>query len=181
MDTSAPVFYAGGLPALISTGDHLYVPPLKNWLLFVSCHIPQNRREGGNAHARLWSTRAQPRSGREKGNTEICKQVSGRFSEQYSGGTQLSPGSVSLPRRRKDLCLPSCGDAAEYSEEPVVQEDAKRLQGRRCRNTQDNYGKEPSDPYINSEGIPIKSSIRENASNEQPSDDAGTGRECDDE
>ena len=115
----------------------------------------------------------------EEGDTEICKQVSGHFSKQYGGGTQLSPGSIPLPRRRKDLCLPSCRDAAEYSEEPVVREDAKRLQGRRCRNTQDNYGKEPSDPYLNSEGISTKSSIRENASNGQPSDDAGTGRESD--
>ena len=49
----------------------------------------------------------------------------------------------------------------------------------KCRNTQDNYGEEPSDPYLNSEGIPTKSSIRENASNGQPSDDAGTGRESD--
>ena len=114
----------------------------------------------------------------EKGDTEICKQVSGCVSDQYGGGTQQSPGSVPLPRR-KDLRLPSCGNAAEYSEEPVVQQDGKRLQGRRYRNTQDNYGTESSDSYLNSERIPTKNSIKENASNEQPSDDETTGRECD--
>ena len=126
----------------------------------------------------MWSTRARPRSGK-KGDTEICKQVSGHVSDQYGGGTQQSPGSVPLPRRRKDLCLPSCRNAAEYSEKPVVRQDGKRLQGRRYRNTQDNYGTESSDSYLNSERIPTKSSIRKNASNEQPSDDETTGRECD--
>ena len=62
---------------------------------------------------------------------------------------------------------------------PIVREDAKRLQSQRCGNTQDNYGKESSDTYLNSEGIPTKGSIRANASNGQPPDDAGTGREGD--
>ena len=53
------------------------------------------------------------------------------------------------------------GDATEYSEELVVREDGKRLQSRRNINTKDNYGKEPSDSYINSKGIPTKGSIRE--------------------
>ena len=115
-----------------------------------------------------------PDSG-EEGDPKICTQVWGRVSEQYGAGTQRSPGAVSLPKRRKDVHLPSGGDAAEYSEKPVVREDAKRLQSRRCGNTQDNYGKESSDTYFNSEGIPTKGSIRANASNGQPSDDAGTG------
>ena len=34
--------------------------------LCVSCHIPPNRREGGNGHARLWSTRAQHRYGKRR-------------------------------------------------------------------------------------------------------------------
>ena len=177
MDTSTPVFYAAGLPALISTGiTFIYL------LLKVGCylfHAISHQTEGRVAKATPGCGQHEhsPDPG-EEGDTEICKQVSGRFSEQYGGGTQQSPGSISLPRRRKNICLPSCRDATEYSEEPVIREDAKRLQGRRYTNTQDNYGKEPSGPCINSPGIPTKCGIRENASNEQSSNDEGTGREC---
>ena len=176
MDTSAPVFYAAGLPALISTGVTCIY-----FLLKAACylfHAISHKTKGRVAMTMPGCGQHEYSSDQgEEGDTEICKQVLGHFSEQYGGGIQRSSGSVPLSRRRKDLCLPSCRDAAEYSKEPVVREDAKRLQGRRCRNTQDNYGEEPSDPYLNSEGIPTKSSIRENASNGQPSDDAGTGRE----
>ena len=178
MDTSEPVFYTAGLPALISTGVTCIY-----FLLKAACylfHAISHKTEGRVATTMPGCGQHEysPDQG-EESDTEICKQVLGRFSDQYGRGTQRSPGSVPLPRRGKDLCLPSCGDAAEYSKEPVVQEDAKRMQGQRCKNTQDNYGEEPSDPYLNSEGIPTKSSIRANASNGKPSDDAGTGRESD--
>ena len=52
-----------------------------------------------------------------QGYTEIREQVSGSSTEQYGGGTQRSPGSIFLPRRRQDVCLPSHGDAPEYTEE----------------------------------------------------------------
>ena len=178
MDTSTFFLYAAGLPALISTGITCIYFLLKvGGYLF---HAISYKTEGRVATATpgCGQQELSPDPG-EKGDTEICKQVSGRVSDQYGRGTQQSPGSVPLPRRRKDLRLPSCGNAAEYSEEPVVQQDGKRLQGRRYRNTQDNYGTESSDSYLNSERIPTKSSIRKNASNEQPSDDETTGRECD--
>ena len=53
----------------------------------------------------------------KEGHMEVCEQIPGHFSEQYGGGTQRSSGSIFLPRRRQDVCLPSHGDAAEHTEE----------------------------------------------------------------
>ena len=52
-----------------------------------------------------------------QGHTEVREQVSGNSTEQYGRGTQRSPGSIFVPRRRQDVCLPSRGDAPEYTEE----------------------------------------------------------------
>ena len=114
----------------------------------------------------------------KEGHTEVCKQISGHLSEQYGGGTQRSPGSIFLPRRRQNLCLPSHRDAAEHTEEPTFRENEKRLQGRRHRNPQDNNGKEPSDPCVNSAGIFTKRGSRDNASDGQSSNDEGIGTKC---
>ena len=68
---------------------------------------------------------------REEGDTEVRTQISG-CSTQHGGGTQQSPGSVSLPGRRKNIHFSSCGDVTEYPAEPVVQEDGKRLKGQKA-------------------------------------------------
>ena len=54
---------------------------------------------------------------RKEGHTEVYEQISGDLSEQYGAGTQRSSGSLSVPRRRQDVRLPSRGDVAEYPEE----------------------------------------------------------------
>ena len=115
----------------------------------------------------------------KEGHTEVCEQIPGHSSEQYGGGTQRSPGSIFLPRRRQDLCLPSHGDAPGYTEESTFQENAKRLQGRRHRTTQDNNGRGPSDPCVNPTGIFTKRGSRDNASDGQSSNDEANGRKCD--
>ena len=114
-----------------------------------------------------------------EGHTEVYKQIPGNPTEQYGGGTQRSPGSIFLPRRRQDVCLPSRGDAPEHTEESTFRENAKRLQGRRHQNPQDYNGKGPGDPYVNPTGIFTKCGSRDNASNEQSSNDEGNGRKCD--
>ena len=113
---------------------------------------------------------------RKEGHTEVYEQISGDNTKQYGTGTQRSPGSLSVPRRRQDICLPSHGDVAEYPEEPPFRQNAKRLQGRRHRDTQDYYGEEPGGPYANPTGVFTKSGSWSNASDGQPSDDERTGR-----
>ena len=105
MDTSVPVFYAAGLPALISTGITCIYLLIKvaSYLFHAISHKTKGRvamtTPGCGQHE------YSPDPG-QKGDMKICKQVSGRFSEQYGGGTQRSPGSVPLPRRRKDPMPP---------------------------------------------------------------------------
>ena len=78
-----------------------------------------------------------------QGHTEVREQVSGNTTEQYGGGTQRSPGSIFVPRRRQDLRLPSGGDAPEYNDQPAFRQNAKRLQGGRHRDSQEYHGKRP--------------------------------------
>ena len=57
--------------------------------------------------------------------------------------------------------------------------NAKRLQGGRHQNSQEYYGKGPSDSYVNPTGVFMKCRSRDNASDEQSSNDEGNGRKCD--
>ena len=62
---------------------------------------------------------------------------------------------------------------------PLFRENAKRLQGGRHRNSQDINGKGPSDPCVNPTGVFTKRGSRDNASDEQSSNDEGNGRKRD--
>ena len=116
-----------------------------------------------------------------QGHTEVHEQVSGNSTEQYGRGTQRSPGSIFVPRRRQDVCLPSRGDAPEYTEEPTFRQNAKRLQGGRHRDSQEYNGKGPCDPYANPTGVFMKCRSRDNASDGQSSNDETIGGKCDHE
>ena len=104
---------------------------------------------------------------------------SGNTTKQYGGGTQRSPGSIFVPRRRQDICLSSHGDASEYKDEPAFRQNAKRLQGGRYRDSQEHHGKGPGDSYPNPTGVFTKSRSRDNASNGKSSDDETNGGKCD--
>ena len=169
-----PVFYAAGLPALISTGiTFIYL------LLKVGCYVfyaISHKTEGRLAAATPGGSQQEHSPDtRKESHTEVYEQISGDSTEQYGAGTQRSPGSVSVPRRRQDLCLPSHWDATEYPEEPPFQQNAKRLQGGRHRNTTDYYGEGPGGSYANSTGVFTESGSWTNASDGQPSDDERTG------
>ena len=141
------------------------------------CHIPPNWREGGNGHARLWSTRAQCRYGKRRPHTSLWTNTRTSYRTIWRRDPKI-PRVHFLPRRRQDLCLPSHGDAPEHTEESTFWENAKRLQGRRHRNPQDINGKGPGDPCVNPTGIFTKHGSRDNASDEQSSNDEGNGRKC---
>ena len=176
MDSNSNVLYStAGLPALISTGiTFIYIVLKVCQYLF---HAISHQTEGRVATAA--SGCGQPEhsaaTGKE-GHTEVCEQIPGHFSEQYGGGTQRASGSVFLPRRRQDVCLPSHGDAAEHTEESTFRENVKGLPGRRHRNPQDNNGRGPCNSFVNPTGIFTNGGSRDNDSDEQPLDDEGNGR-----
>ena len=174
MDTSVPVFYAAGLPALISTGITLI------YFLLKACryvYTISHKTQGRLAAATLGCGQQEhsPNT-RKEGHTEVYEQISGDTTGQYGARTQRSPGSLSVPRRRQDLRFPPCRDAVEYSTESPVPQNAKRLQGGRHRNTTDYYGEGPGGPYDNSTGVFTESCSWTNESDGQPSDDERTGR-----
>ena len=146
MDAYKDVFYAAGLPALISTRITLVYFLLKAYQFAV--YALSHQTEGRLAAATPGGCKQEYGSIEgEEGHEEVHEQVSGNISDQYGAGIQQSFGSVSLSRRRKDVCLAACRNAEEYSVEPSVRENAKRLQSRRNRTTENNNGQGPGGSY----------------------------------
>ena len=91
MDSNSNVFYAAGLPALISTGITFI------YFLLKACHylfhaLP-HQAEGGLAMATPGCGKQEhsPTTGTE-GHSEVCDKIPGHFNKQYGGGTQRSSG-----------------------------------------------------------------------------------------
>ena len=175
MDYNPNVLYAAGLPALISTGITFI------YFLLKACHFVlyalSHKTEGRLAAAMPGSGQQEhsPNT-RKEGHTEVYEQISGDNTEQYGTGTQRPSGSLPVPRKQQDICLSSHRDVTEYPEEPPFRQNAKRLPGRRYRNTTDYYGEGPGGTYDNSTGVFTESGGWTNATDGQPSDDERTGR-----
>ena len=60
----------------------------------------------------------------EEGHTEVCEQIQGSLSEQYGLRPERSPGTILLPRRGQNICLPSIGNVTGHTEEKM-QKDCK--------------------------------------------------------
>ena len=152
MDSYKDVFYATGLPALISTGITLVYFLLKAYQFAVYAVSHQTK---GRLAAATPGDRKQEHSliEGEEGHTEVHEQVPGSISDQYGTGIQQPSGSISLSRRWKDVCLAARRNAEEYSVEPSVRENAKRLPSRRNRTTKNDNGQGPGGTYGDSTGV----------------------------
>ena len=166
MDSYKDVFYAAGLPALISTGITLVYFLLKAYQFAV--HAVSHQTEGRLAAATPGG-RKQEHSSIEgdQGHTEVHEQVPRSISDQYGAGIQQPSGSLSLSGRRKDICLAARRNAEEYSVEPSVPENAKRLPSLRNRSTENGDGQRPSGAYGDSSGVFAEGSGWPDAANEQ--------------
>ena len=175
MDSYKDVLYAAGLPALISTGITLIYFLLKAYQFAV--YALSHKTEGRLAAATPGGRKQEHRSieGKE-GHTEVHEQVSGDITDQYGAGIQQPSGSFSVPRRRKDICISARRNVTEYSEEPSVRQNEKRLPGGRSRTTTNNNGEGPGGTYDDSTGVFTESGGWTNAANGQSSDDERTGR-----
>ena len=162
-----------GLPALISTGITLVYFLLKAYQCAV--YALSHKTEGRLAAATP-SGRQQEHSSieGEEGHTQVHEQVFGSISNRYGAGIQQPSGSVSLSRRRKDICIAACRNAEEYSGEPSVRENGKRLQSRGNRSTKNNNGQRPSGAPDDSTGVFAEGGSWTNAANEQSRNDGRT-------
>ena len=93
------------------------------------------------------------------------------FQTSMAQGSNNPPGPFSLSGRRKNVCLAARRNAEEYSVEPSVRENAKRLSSRRNRSTENNNGQRPGSAYGDSTGVFAEGSGWPNAANEQSSND----------
>ena len=170
MDSYKEVLYAAGLPALISTGITLLYFLLKAYQFAV--YALSHQTEGRLAVAMPGGRQQEHGSiEREKGYKEVHEQVSGNISDQYGAGIQQPSGAVSLSRRLKDVCITARRNAEEYSVEPFVRENAKRLQGRGNRNSENNDGQRPGGAHDDSTGVLAEGGGWTNAANEQSRND----------
>ena len=174
MDSHTKVLYAAGLPALILTRITLIYFLLKAYHFAV--YALSHKTEGRLAAATPGSGKQEHRSieGKE-GHTEVYEQVSGDITEQYGAGIQQSSGSFPVPRRQQDLHISSRRNVTEYSEEPSVRQNEKRLPGRRSRTSTNFHGEGPGSTYDDSTGVFTESGGWTNAANGQSSDDERTG------
>ena len=173
MDSYKEVLYAAGLPALISTGITLVYFLLKAYQFAV--YALSHKTEGRLAAATPGGRQQEHSSIEgEEGHTQVHEQVSGSISNQYGAGIQQPSGSVSLSRRRKDICIAARRNAEEYSGEPFVRENGKRLQSRGIRGTENINGQRPGGAYDDSTGVLAEGGGWPNAANEQSRNDGRT-------
>ena len=166
MDTYKDVFYAAGLPALISTGITLVYFLLNAYQFAV--HAVSHQTKGRLAAATPGGRQQEHRSIEgDQGHTKVPEQVPRSISDQYGAGIQQPSGSFSLSGRRKNICLAARQNAEEYSVEPSVPENAERLASRRNRGTANGDGQRPSGTYGDSSGVLAEGSGWPNAANEQ--------------
>ena len=170
MDSYKEVLYAAGLPALISTGITFVYFLLKAYQFAV--YALSHKTEGRLAAATPGGRQQEHSSIEgEEGHTEVHEQVSGNISDQYGAGIQQPSGSVSLSRRQKDICIAARRNAEEYSGEPSVRENGKRLQSRGNRTTENNNGQRPGGAYDDSTGVFAEGGGWTDAANEQSPND----------
>ena len=173
MDSYKDVFYAAGLPALISTGITLVYLLLKAYQFTVYAVSHQTERRLAAATP---GGRQQEHSSieGEEGDPQVHEQVPRSFSNQYGAGIQQPSGSVSLSGRRKDICIAARRNVEEYSGESVVRENGKRLQSRGNRSTETNNGQRPSGAHDDATRVFAEGGGRTNAANEQSQNDGRT-------
>ena len=170
MDSYKEIFYAAGLPALISTGITLVYFLLKAYQFAV--YALSHQTEGRLAAATPSGHQQEHGSIEgEKGYKEVHEQVPGNISDEYGARIQQPSGAVSLSRRRKDLCIAARRNAEEYSVEPSVRTNAKRLQSRGNRDTKNNDGQRPGSAHDHSTGVLAEGGGWRNAANEQSQND----------
>ena len=170
MDTYKEVFYAAGVPALISTGITLLYLLLKAYQFAVYALPHQAERR---LAAAMPGGRQQVHGSvaREKGYQEIHEQVPGNLSNEYGAELQQPSGTIPLSRGWENICIATRRNAEEHSVEPFVRENAKRLQGRGDRHTKDNDGQRSRSPHDDSAGVPAQGGRWPNAENEQSRND----------
>ena len=170
MDTYKEVFYAAGVPALISTGITFLYLLLKayQFAVYALPHQAERRLAAATPNRRQ---QVHGSVAGEKGYQGVHEQVPGNLSDEYGAELQQPSGTIPLSRGRENICIAARRNAEEHSVEPFVPKDAKRLQGRGDKHTKDNDGQRSRSPHDDSAGVSAQGGRWPNAENEQSRND----------
>ena len=166
MDAIKEIFFAAGVPAIISTGITILYLLLKAYQFAVYAVPHQTER-------RLAETTPsgchQVNSATEgdQSRQEVFEQIPTDISAEY--GTKFKqPRTVPLPRGRENIRVNPRRNDEKHSSQPVIRTDAKRLQSRGSTDTRDNNGQRSSGPYDDAAGVFDESGRWSDAENDQP-------------
>ena len=123
MDSNSNVFYAAGLPVLISTGITFIYFFLRAYR-YVFHAIP-HQTKGGLAMAMpgCGKQKHSPTTGTES-DSEVCHKIPGHFKGQYDGGPKILRAPFSIKKGARPM-PPFRGDPPEHTEESTFRENAK--------------------------------------------------------
>ena len=142
MDSYKEVLYAAGLPALISTGITLVYFLLKAYQFAV--YALSHKTEGRLAAATPGGRQQEHSSIEEK---KAARKFMNKYPEVFqtsmAQGSNNPPGSISLSRRRKDICIAARRNAEEYSGESSVRENGKDCKAEGIEVPKTLMGKDP--------------------------------------
>ena len=166
MDAIKEIFFAAGVPAIISTGITILYLLLKAYQFAVYAVPHQTERRLAETTP---SGRHQVNSSTEgdQSRQEVFEQIPTDISAEY--GTKFKqPRTVPLPRGRENICVNPRRNDEKHSSQPVIRTDAKRLQSRGSTDTRDNNGQRSSGPYDDAAGVFDESGRWSDAENDQP-------------
>ena len=166
MDAIKEIFFAAGVPAIISTGITILYLLLKAFQFAVYAVPHQTERRLAETTP---SGRHQVNSSTEgdQSRQEVFEQIPTDISSEY--GTKFKqPRTVPLPRGRENIRVNPRRNDEKHSSQPVIRTDAKRLQSRGSTDTRDNNGQRSSGPYDDAAGIFDESGRWSDAENDQP-------------
>ena len=166
MDAIKEIFFAAGVPAIISTGITILYLLLKAYQFAVYAVPHQTERRLAETTP---SGRHQINSSTEgdQSRQEVFEQIPTDISAEY--GTKFKqPRTVPLPRGRENICVNPRRNDEKHSSQPVIRTDAKRLQSRGSTDTRDNNGQRSSGPYDDAAGVFDESGRWSDAENDQP-------------
>ena len=124
MDTYKEVFYAAGVPALISTGITSLYLLLKayQFAVYALPHQAERRLAAATPGGRQ---QVHGSVAGEKGYQEVHEQVPGNLSDEYGAELQQPSGTIPLSRGWENICIAACRNAEEHSVEPFVEKMQK--------------------------------------------------------
>ena len=124
MDTYKEVFYAAGVPALISTGITLLYLLLKAYQFAVYA-LPYQAEGGWQRPRQVVVNKSTAQLREKKATKKFMNKYPEIFQTNMAQSSNNPPGTIPLSRGRENICIATRRNAEEHSVEPFVREMQK--------------------------------------------------------